>query len=76
VTEACAGDECAQSVFEAGDERELQFERPDAPLQQMLCDEQTCTCLEGGENVGECPAEGVCATGDGIFARAARCCGF
>ncbi|WAS90074.1 hypothetical protein [Nannocystis punicea] len=76
VTDACAGDECAQSVFGGDDACELQFECPDAPLQQMICDGPTCTCLEGGENIGECPAEGVCASGDGIFAAAARCCGF
>ncbi|PCC74628.1 hypothetical protein SAMN02745121_06993 [Nannocystis exedens] len=76
VTDACAGDECSQSVFEGGDECEVQLECADAPVQQMICAGQTCTCLEGGVQVGECAAEGVCAAGDGIFDKTARCCGF
>ncbi|WP_434427076.1 hypothetical protein [Nannocystis pusilla] len=76
VTAACAGDECAQSVLGGGDECEVQLECPDGPVQKMVCDAQTCTCLEDELAVGECAAEGVCAAGDAIVAKAATCCGF
>lgn len=76
MTAACAGDECARSVSGGNDECEVRIECPEAPLQQMICDDQTCTCLEGGETVGACAAEGVCAAGEGIFDMTARCCGF
>ncbi|MFZ6177288.1 hypothetical protein [Nannocystis pusilla] len=76
VTDACAGDECAQSVIGGGDECEVQLECPDGPVQRMVCDAQTCTCLEDGVTVGECAAEGVCDAGDAIVDKAATCCGF
>lgn len=76
VTAACAGDECAKSVLGGGDECEVHVECPDAPVQQMICDAQTCTCLEDGVTVGECAAEGVCSAADAIIDKTARCCGF
>ncbi|MFY0532586.1 hypothetical protein [Nannocystis pusilla] len=76
VDAACVGDECAQSVLGGGDECEVQLECPDGPVQKMVCDAQACACLEDDVAVGECAAEGVCAAGDAIVAKAATCCGF
>ncbi|MDC0718889.1 hypothetical protein [Nannocystis bainbridge] len=76
VTDVCAGDECSQSMSTSDDACELQIECMDAPLRQMICDGSTCTCLEGGVELGECASEDVCATGDAVLAEAARCCGF
>jgi hypothetical protein len=43
----------------------------------MKCDDFTCSCLVGDEQVGECAAEGICDTEfDGLEDKAKACCGF
>lgn len=74
AADACYEAGCSQSVGGSETECELSYECPDAPLQEMKCAGDTCTCFEGGEVVGQCAADGVCAEGDAIFDKAASCC--
>lgn len=76
ATNACNDLGCAESFFSEGDACELTLECEGEPLREMICDGPSCICLEGGEQVGQCAAEGACLEVDALGAKAAACCGF
>jgi hypothetical protein len=76
ATEACDSPGCAESFSQDDDSCELSRECRGEPLRQMICDGASCTCLEGGQQVGQCAAEGACSEADTLADKAAACCGF
>jgi hypothetical protein len=76
ATEACDGWGCAESFTAEDDSCELSRECGDEPLRQMICDGDSCTCLEGGAMTGQCAAEGACGEVEALGDKAAACCGF
>ncbi len=47
----------------------------DQPEKLVHCDEQQCICSVADQEVGACPADGVCGDDELIDARIAECCG-
>jgi hypothetical protein len=66
---------CEQTVSE-GEECGVKTECPGESTQELVCDAETCTCFDDGQEVTSCPADGVCQQGDGIFDKVADCCGW
>jgi len=76
--ENCAGNVCNAAIGsnEEGDECAYILDCPDDPEKEFNCGPDTCLCLEGGKEVGQCPAEGVCMEIGGLPDKATACCGF
>jgi hypothetical protein len=77
-SEACGeGDLCGVAIGSnpEGTECSMQIECEGQPVQSIECTTDVCTCFEGEDIVGMCPAEGVCMGGD-VQAKGADCCGF
>lgn len=75
--EVCAGNVCTAGIGsnEEGTECSYILDCPDDPEKEFKCDPDTCLCLEGGKEVGQCPSEGVCMEIGGLPDKAMACCG-
>ena len=75
---ACAGEVCVENLGsnEQGTECSYGTECPDQPIRDMQCSESACICFEDGQEVGMCPAMGVCMNIDELSTKAMDCCGF
>ncbi|HEY0135421.1 MAG TPA: hypothetical protein VGB85_15160 [Nannocystis sp.] len=75
---ACADEVCTASIGTSEDNTECSYsvECPNQPSREIQCAGETCTCLEDGEEVGQCPAMDVCMNVDDLTSKAMDCCGF
>lgn len=74
---ACGSSECFVGV--GGDELmcSISLACPGVGVEQeMSCDTETCTCLDGGMEVGSCEAMSVCEAMETLHDHAIACCGF
>jgi hypothetical protein len=76
--DACAGEVCTISVGSNEDNTECSYtvECPNEPSRELQCAGETCTCLEDGKQVGECPGPDACMKQDDLATKALDCCGF
>lgn len=77
-TRACGEPSCdwgAGGDF-GGAQCELMIFCPGEPELNMKCDTETCVCLEGGVEVGGCPANDACLNLGDIQDKGPGCCGF
>lgn len=76
AAKVCDGAGCGGSFLGENDACELIRECEGEPERKMVCDGDSCVCLEGGRQTGQCAAEGACLDFDAAQQKAAACCGF
>ena len=75
---ACSDEVCIASIGTNQDNTECSYsvDCPGEPSRELQCADETCICLEDGEQVGMCPAMNACMNIDELSNKALDCCDF